>query len=223
MKRTQIYVIGGGDENPVKIGLSVHPDKRCNAVQTGCPFEVSVLHAQPVDRAHAVEAAVHYALAEKRATGEWFRVTPKEAVAAISEAVSLVATGWRAPKGAVRVLSSRQKNGYAAALSAGRGGRPKKLNALDIECARIDWCDARLTAEEVARRHSVSILTLRRELGKRGVMPKAGPKPKLVGERRAAAEADWKARNGSQHEITQRHGVSVLTMRREFGSWTKSE
>lgn len=49
---------------------------------------------------------------------------------------------------------------------------------------------------------------------------KGGRPSKLRGKAKAAAQADWIARNGSQAEIAQRHGVSVLTMRREFGSWT---
>lgn len=52
---------------------------------------------------------------------------------------------------------------------------------------------------------------------------KGGRPSKLRGKAKAAAQADWNSRNGSQAEIARRHGVSILTMRREFGSWTDSE
>lgn len=61
------------------------------------------------------------------------------------------------------------------------------------------------------------------EAGRATAAGRGGRPAKLQGKKLAAARADWEARNGSQQEIAHRHGVSVPTLQRLFGSWTARE
>lgn len=64
-----IYFIRAGDL--VKIGVSVDPDKRFEALQTGCPAKCELVHIEygGVER----ERHHHARFAEQRQRGEWFR------------------------------------------------------------------------------------------------------------------------------------------------------
>lgn len=86
-----VYVIAvkglnGRPQKPVKIGISTEPDGRLASIQTSCPFPIGIVHCQRVpDReiAKAVEYAVHAVRREYRSHGEWFEMTPAEAIASV--------------------------------------------------------------------------------------------------------------------------------------------
>lgn len=63
---------------------------------------------------------------------------------------------------------------------------------------------------------------LQTEAGRATARGKGGRPPKLSDKKRAAARRDWEARNGSQAEIAERHGMSVSRMHALFGSWGKA-
>jgi hypothetical protein len=84
-----VYVIGP-TVGLQKIGLATDPRARLAALQTASPFQL-LLHGAvrvPFGEAHAVEQAAHRALAGCRASGEWFRTTAGEAVAAVRGAAA---------------------------------------------------------------------------------------------------------------------------------------
>ena len=74
MSTTYLYVIGR-EEGPVKVGITNSLTGRISAIQTGCPFRIKLLHAQPMrNRDHALlhERWFHASYEEKRLHGEWF-------------------------------------------------------------------------------------------------------------------------------------------------------
>lgn len=67
------YVIGIEGSPLVKIGYtSVKPQERRGALQTGLPFELTLLWSAPGD----FESQLHDMFAEHRVRGEWFDLTP---------------------------------------------------------------------------------------------------------------------------------------------------
>lgn len=59
--------------------------------------------------------------------------------------------------------------------------------------------------------------------GREAAKGKGGRPPKLNDRQKAAARRDWQARNGTQDEIAERHGLSVSRMHTLFGSWAKTD
>jgi hypothetical protein len=81
---SHVYVIVAGEF--CKIGVTVDPQKRLLGVATGCPLPPRLFHvseAMPRVLAHWVESAVHAKFADQNTNGEWFRLAPDEARAAI--------------------------------------------------------------------------------------------------------------------------------------------
>jgi hypothetical protein len=77
-----VYVIKpAGFSGPCKIGRSTNVPGRLATLQAGSPqkLEVYAVYVGGV----GVEAKAHAMLAEKRAHGEWFDVTPDEAVRSV--------------------------------------------------------------------------------------------------------------------------------------------
>lgn len=75
-----LYVVA--NEGRTKIGITRSLKARVSALQTGIPTEVT-LHASyslPLNMARSIERAVHERLAEHRLKGEWFSITPAEAI-----------------------------------------------------------------------------------------------------------------------------------------------
>lgn len=67
------YVIGIEGSPLVKIGYtSVKPHERCQALQTGLPFDLTLLWSTRGD----FETQLHDMFAEHRVRGEWFDLTP---------------------------------------------------------------------------------------------------------------------------------------------------
>ncbi len=97
-----VYVIGAAD-GPQKIGSAVNPASRRMMLQVGNPAILAVAYAHPVSRAlvFKVEHRAHGLLADKRVRGDWFDVSPEEAVAAIREAARQIEAGEPAQREAI--------------------------------------------------------------------------------------------------------------------------
>lgn len=84
---TNIYVTFavGTKYAKVKIGLAKNPIRRAKELQTGAGAQLRVYDACPVRAwiAKALEAKVHSDLAAYRIRGEWFSVSPQEALRVI--------------------------------------------------------------------------------------------------------------------------------------------
>lgn len=68
---------------PVKVGLSVSPKARVEALQTACPFELGLVGAisYPTrEIAMRMEDCFHSTQKEHRLRGEWFDIPPRAAL-----------------------------------------------------------------------------------------------------------------------------------------------
>ncbi len=75
----------------IKLGIANDPASRLKTIQGATGIRLALAHATEARRdARAVEAAAHKLLAEKRKTGEWFDVSPDEAIRAIEDATALI-------------------------------------------------------------------------------------------------------------------------------------
>lgn len=74
VKKQQVYVIGNQEYGVIKIGVAVNPKTRLKAVQTGCPYPLSLLTTStPKSDAKKIEQKLHHKLSQYRLSGEWFR------------------------------------------------------------------------------------------------------------------------------------------------------
>lgn len=80
-----LYVIAAAKEGPVKLGLSVHPEKRVRQLQTASPVPLSIFHTEEIEdvRVKIAEKALHQLLGHKRMKGEWFDMTVEDAIAEV--------------------------------------------------------------------------------------------------------------------------------------------
>ena len=86
-----IYVIGR-QQGPVKIGITKSLGSRLSALQTGCPFKLSLLAAyeRPSWRnAKAHELFIHGGMEDMRLQGEWFRCDADYAAERIEDSVHM--------------------------------------------------------------------------------------------------------------------------------------
>jgi DNA-binding XRE family transcriptional regulator len=112
-----VYVIGAPD-GPQKIGHAKRLNHRLRAIQSanGFKLEVAGSFELPILEAQDVERYAHYLLRDRRLRGEWFDVSPTDAVAVVDRAIIEVRAGKR-PLTSKTVLS-RSKYLSAAGLSA---------------------------------------------------------------------------------------------------------
>jgi hypothetical protein len=82
-----VYVIRG-DHNMTKIGVTTNPSARIASLRTASPFplEFAFIGAMPDNDGYVLEKAAHTALERFRCNGEWFDISPENAVATIIEA-----------------------------------------------------------------------------------------------------------------------------------------
>lgn len=87
---TCLYVVGCHG-HPVKIGLTQNLDKRIAALQTGFPHRLHpyLLVQVPSDKARSAERACHDKLKASRLSGEWFNVTPEQAVVVVQDVAEI--------------------------------------------------------------------------------------------------------------------------------------
>lgn len=65
----RVYFVGG-DDGPVKIGITTNSAQRLQHMQTGSPVELKVLAVVPAGR--SLERAYHSYFERHRIRGEWF-------------------------------------------------------------------------------------------------------------------------------------------------------
>lgn len=82
-----VYVVQGAP-GFVKIGVTADPRARLANLQTGSPYhlEFVAIAATRGDSGYDIEAAAHLALELHRASGEWFRISPRAAVEELARA-----------------------------------------------------------------------------------------------------------------------------------------
>lgn len=81
-----LYVIGAITDGPVKLGISVDPERRLHQLQTGHHERLRLFHAEPVprDKARLFERLLHRDIGYKRSHGEWFNLNVDDAIAQIT-------------------------------------------------------------------------------------------------------------------------------------------
>lgn len=95
-----VYVIAIEGQKLAKVGISNNPRSRLEQLSTGSPFQMQLVHCFRFggrDWARRVEANTHDELAKDRRNGEWFAVSPREAIlAAITRIVRMYLweLGW---------------------------------------------------------------------------------------------------------------------------------
>lgn len=67
---TYLYFIQQGEEGPIKIGVSKHPDKRLRELQTANAVELVLLGTHKGIRSD--EKRIHKMFENNRLSGEWF-------------------------------------------------------------------------------------------------------------------------------------------------------
>lgn len=80
---------------PVKIGRSNNPESRMATLQTGTPYDLDIVakFAMPDSRfANAIEGAFHTVMKEHCIRGEWYDLTPNDALSAMCENLSYALT-----------------------------------------------------------------------------------------------------------------------------------
>ena len=77
-----LYCIGN-DNGTVKFGFSKDPERRVRSLQTGCADLLVLLESisVPEESAREYERLLHREFAHRRFRGEWFSISPEDAVA----------------------------------------------------------------------------------------------------------------------------------------------
>jgi hypothetical protein len=86
MKTKYIYVISAPRRHLVKIGIAFDPKKRLATLQIGSPVKLSLHYSSEVYgevAASVIEAEVHRRLKNVSLHGEWFKMAPEVAKAAV--------------------------------------------------------------------------------------------------------------------------------------------
>lgn len=84
MSEERVYVIGAPGSNTVKIGRTIHLEKRLAEIQRMSPVQLEVLWSTP--GGHELETALHRHFRARRSHGEWFAFD-RNPVEAVTEAV----------------------------------------------------------------------------------------------------------------------------------------
>jgi Meiotically up-regulated gene 113 len=87
--RSFVYVIQAGEDGPVKIGSAREPSWRLNQLQCGSWQELHLRAVVPCQCSMAMELDAHALANSRRIRGEWFDLTPEEAVEYIVTALTL--------------------------------------------------------------------------------------------------------------------------------------
>jgi excisionase family DNA binding protein len=127
----------------VKIGQSIHVNKRVSLIRSGSPLPVALLHVVETDQAGDLERALHARFASRRHHGEWFALTPDD----ILEIRTYPVPSPRAATDGLTVkqVAERLQIGEVTVLRWLRSG---KLAGIKLGGNRIGW---RVPESEVAR------------------------------------------------------------------------
>lgn len=72
------FIVAMSHPKRIKVGKAKDPEQRMKALQTGCPYKLSlrsVIKCRDDRHAFAMERAMHELLKNERKQGEWFRCT----------------------------------------------------------------------------------------------------------------------------------------------------
>lgn len=89
--KMRVY-IAGREQGPIKLGISRNPPARISALQTGCPFQIKLLHqgeTTDAKKAWSEEQTFHRHVAEARIYGEWFNLDAETAISIYENQVEL--------------------------------------------------------------------------------------------------------------------------------------
>jgi len=83
-----VYAIACGDRPLIKIGRTDRDDvgDRLRQLQTGQPDRLTIIYRWPTHDSRHLEQAMHALLDEHHHRGEWFRITPDQALKAYTAA-----------------------------------------------------------------------------------------------------------------------------------------
>ena len=83
-----VYVILNKDNGRVKIGVSDNPEERIQSLmhQGGCMMSI-MYKSHQISNANEVERNLHAMFVDKRFVGEWFNITPTEAIKMVRKLV----------------------------------------------------------------------------------------------------------------------------------------
>lgn len=86
-----IYVIASSETGPCKIGRSSDPDRRLKQLQTGHAVKLRVFYREEItdNLVSKMERIIHKAIGIKRMSGEWFSITPHDAILELRHAIIL--------------------------------------------------------------------------------------------------------------------------------------
>jgi hypothetical protein len=88
LKSQCVYVIHNPEFNITKIGVSDNPSKRMGDLEIACGCDLNLCyHTDPLLNAPIYENLVHKAIKDKQKKGEWFFITPEEAVNTINSVI----------------------------------------------------------------------------------------------------------------------------------------
>jgi hypothetical protein len=91
MSSQYIYVICEevATSSTVKIGFSADPERRLRQLQTAQSNPLVLIHKEEVPAAsvRALERLIHKELRHRKARGEWFTMSPEDAIAEIKHAM----------------------------------------------------------------------------------------------------------------------------------------
>lgn len=75
-----IYIIGTDEQ--VKIGFSKHPEKRLKQLQTGNMNKLKLYYKEEIQdtKVRIVEKLIHRDLISYKKVGEWFAISPTDAI-----------------------------------------------------------------------------------------------------------------------------------------------
>jgi hypothetical protein len=72
--KKQEYLYGMQCKDYIKFGVSNNPIDRRNALQTGNPFQITLLFCVPYNDSYGTEKDVHRYFKDIRGKGEWFKI-----------------------------------------------------------------------------------------------------------------------------------------------------
>lgn len=96
------------------------------------------------------------------------------------------------------------------------GIAPTGAHFLDLQHGTVEDISGFPVADRIKKDVSFVAGAPGRAAARDGAKP--GPKPKLAGKRKADAKAAWETQVGSNQDVADRFGVSVVYLHREFGS-----